>query len=163
MLFGDGVCARIKEELLKNFNLHTIIRLPEGVFSPYTDIPTNLVFFDRSGPTSEIWYYQIPLPEERRKYTKTRAMEYAEFSDCLKWWKKREQNEYAWKVGAMDLIQRDEQGRVVTCNLDSKNPYSIEAKDHRLPTEIIDTVVEKEHDLLDLLAEIRTALAEGIR
>ena len=59
-LFGDGVCARIKEDLLKNFNLHTIVRLPNGVFAPYTCIPTNLLFFDRSGPTKEIWYYEQP-------------------------------------------------------------------------------------------------------
>ena len=58
VLFGDGVCARIKEELLKEFNLHTIVRLPNGVFAPYTSIPTNLLFFDRSGPTKEIWYYE---------------------------------------------------------------------------------------------------------
>ena len=62
-LFGDGVCARIKEELLKEFNLHTIVRLPNGVFAPYTSIPTNLLFFDRSGPTKEIWYYEFPLPK----------------------------------------------------------------------------------------------------
>ena len=62
-LFEDGVCARIKEELLTNFNLHTIVRLPKGVFAPYTGIPTNLLFFDRSHPTKEIWFYEIPLPE----------------------------------------------------------------------------------------------------
>jgi len=97
-LFGDGVCARIKEDLLKHFNLHTIVRLPEGVFAPYTDIPSNLIFFDRSGPTRDIWYYQIPLPEGRRKYTKTKPMEYADFADCLEWWGQREENERAWKV-----------------------------------------------------------------
>ncbi len=62
-LFGDGVCARIKEELLKEFNLHTVVRLPNGVFAPYTSIPTNLLFFDRSGPTKAIWYYEHPLPD----------------------------------------------------------------------------------------------------
>jgi type I restriction-modification system DNA methylase subunit len=64
-LFGDGVCARIKEELLKDFNLHTIVRLPTGVFAPYTPIPTNILFFDRSGPTKDVWYYEQPLPEMR--------------------------------------------------------------------------------------------------
>jgi type I restriction enzyme M protein len=67
-LFGDGVCARIKEELLKDFNLHTIVRLPTGVFSPYTNIPTNILFFDRSGPTRMVWYYEQPLPEGRKNY-----------------------------------------------------------------------------------------------
>jgi type I restriction enzyme M protein len=71
-LFGDGVCARIKEELLKEFNLHTVVRLPNGVFAPYTGIATNLLFFDRSGPTKEVWYYEHPLPEGRKNYTKTR-------------------------------------------------------------------------------------------
>ena len=112
-LFGDGVCARIKEELLKNFNLHTIVRLPDGVFSPYTDIPTNLIFFDRSGPTSEIWYYQIPLPEGRRQYTKTRPMEYADFTDCLKWWKQRKENHHAWRVGVADVLRYDGVGKLV--------------------------------------------------
>jgi type I restriction enzyme M protein len=68
-LFGDGVAARIKEQLIKNFNLHTIVRLPNGVFAPYTSIPTNLVFFDRTGPTTDIWYYELPLPEGRKNYT----------------------------------------------------------------------------------------------
>ncbi len=75
-LFGDGVCARIKEELLKEFNLHTIVRLPNGVFAPYTGIPTNLLFFDRSGPTREVWYYEQPLPEGRKNYTKTAPIQW---------------------------------------------------------------------------------------
>jgi type I restriction enzyme M protein len=74
-LFGDGVCARIKEELLKEFNLHTIVRLPNGVFAPYTSIPTNILFFDRSGPTKEVWYYEQPLPEGRKNYTKTQPVQ----------------------------------------------------------------------------------------
>src|ERR1700730_10842928 len=78
-LFGDGICARIKEELLKEFNLHTIVRLPNGVFAPYTPIQTNLLFFDRSGPTKEVWYYEHPLPEGRKNYTKTGPLQFAEF------------------------------------------------------------------------------------
>src|SRR5713226_499413 len=84
-LFGDGVCARIKEELLKEFNLHTIVRLPNGVFAPYTPIPTNLLFFDRSGPTKEIWYYEQALPEGRKNYTKTQPLRFEDFDECLKW------------------------------------------------------------------------------
>src|SRR5438552_2943847 len=78
-LFGDGVCARIKEELLKEFNLHTIVRLPNGVFAPYTSTPTNILFFDRSGPTREVWYYEQPLPEGRKNYTKTAPIQFEEF------------------------------------------------------------------------------------
>jgi type I restriction enzyme M protein len=96
-LFGDGVCGRIKHELLTEFNLHTIVRLPNGVFAPYTSIPTNLLFFDCSGPTKTIWYYEQPLPEDRKNYTKTKPIQYEEFAGCLKWWGKRKENGRAWK------------------------------------------------------------------
>lgn len=98
MLFGDSICARIKEELLTNFNLHTIVRLPNGVFAPYTSIPTNLLFFDRSGPTKEIWYYELPSPAGRKNYSKTAPLQYEEFNDCLAWWKNREENDRAWRI-----------------------------------------------------------------
>ncbi len=96
-LSGDGVCARVKEELLKEFNLHTIVRLPNGVFSPYTPIPTNILLFDRSGPTREVWFYEQPLPEGRKNYTKTVPIQFDEFTDCLKWWEARTENDHAWK------------------------------------------------------------------
>jgi type I restriction enzyme M protein len=99
-LFGDGVCARVKEDLIKNYNLHTIVRLPQGVFEPYTPIPTNILFFDRSKSTDTIWYYEVPLPEGRKKYTKTQPMQFEEFADLLKWFKltRRRADEHAWKV-----------------------------------------------------------------
>src|SRR5690348_781401 len=114
-LFGDGIAARIKEELLKEFNLHTIVRLPNGVFAPYTSIPTNILFFDRSGPTQEVWYYEQPLPEGRKNYTKTQPLQFDEFADCIKWWNKRKENDQAWKVSAQELLDTN-------CNLDRKNP-----------------------------------------
>jgi type I restriction enzyme M protein len=108
ILFGDGVCARIKEELLKEFNLHTIVRLPEGTFAPYTDIPANLLFFDRSGPTKTIWYYQVPLPEGRKKYTKTTPMQVEDMAPCKDWFtaKKRLETEQAWKVDFKILFDK---------------------------------------------------------
>lgn len=107
-LFGDGVCARIKEELLKEFNLHTIVRLPEGTFSPYTDIPANILFFDRSGPTKTIWYYQVALPEGRKKYTKTMPMQIEDMAACQQWFiaEKREPNERAWPMDFSSLRDR---------------------------------------------------------
>src|SRR5208282_296741 len=75
-LFGDGVCARIKEELLKDFNLHTIVRLPNGVFAPYTGIPTNILFFDRSGPTHDVWYYEQPKRLDGGNYSKSKPIQY---------------------------------------------------------------------------------------
>ncbi len=106
VLSGDGLCARIKQELLKEFNLHTIVRLPDGVFAPYTPIPTNLWFFDRSGKTEEIWYYKLPLPEGRKTYTKTKPLQYEEFADCLAWWKNREENECAWKYNFREAYDK---------------------------------------------------------
>ena len=150
-LFGDGISARIKADLLEKFNLHTVVRLREGVFAPYTDIPANLIFFDTTGPTKDIWYYEMPLPEGRKKYSKTAPMAYEEFADCLAWWKKREPNERAWKVSAADLIQRDAQDRVVACNLDIKNPHSGEVADHRAPAEIVDAILRPMWEIAPLV------------
>ncbi len=97
-LFGDGVCAVIKEELLKEFRLHTIVRLPQGVFAPYTDIPANLLFFERGGPTETIWYYELPLPEGRKKYSKTAPLQFEDFAPAQAWWAAREEGPQAWKL-----------------------------------------------------------------
>src|SRR5437899_4054024 len=135
-LFGDGVCARIKEELLKEFNLHTIVRLPNGVFAPYTSIPTNILFFDRSGPTHQVWYYDQPLPEGRKTYTKTAPIQFEEFTDCIKWWKKREENERAWCVPVAELLAN-------ACNLDRKNPRAQEDITHLPPEELAASILKK--------------------
>ena len=101
-LFGDGISAVIKEEMLKEFKLHTIVRLPQGVFAPYTDIPANLLFFERGGPTDTIWYYELPLPTVngvgRKKYSKTAPLQFEEFAPAQAWWSNREEGPQAWKV-----------------------------------------------------------------
>jgi type I restriction enzyme M protein len=97
-LFGDGISAVIKEELLKEFRLHTVVRLPQGVFAPYTDIPANLLFFERGDPTDTIWFYELPLPEGRKKYSKTAPLQFEEFAPALAWWSAREEGLQAWKV-----------------------------------------------------------------
>jgi type I restriction enzyme M protein len=97
-LFGDGISAVIKEELLKEFRLHTIVRLPQGVFAPYTDIPANLLFFERGGPTDTIWFYEMPLPEGRKKYSKTAPLQFEEFGGALAWWGDRQPSPQAWAV-----------------------------------------------------------------
>lgn len=160
-LFGDGVAARIKADLLEQFNLHTVLRLPEGVFAPYTDIPTNVIFFDTGGPTREIWFYEQPLPEGRRKYTKTRPVQFEEFSEFLAWWGARAEGKRAWKVDGPGLIRRDEAGRVVAVNLDLKNPAAKAAEDHRPPSEIVASALAKEREVLALLEELRALVAEG--
>jgi type I restriction enzyme M protein len=151
-LFGDGVCARIKGELLKEFNLHTIVRLPNGVFAPYTSIPTNLLFFDRSGSTKEVWYYEHPLPEGRKQYTKTQPLQFEEFDSCLKWWKKRDENERAWKVAADDILANG-------CNLDIKNPNAKQDFEHLPPEKLADDILQKEIRIAEIMQEIKQLLA----
>ncbi len=152
-LFGDGVCARIKEELLKEFNLHTIVRLPNGVFAPYTSIPTNLLFFDRSGPTKWVWYYEQPLPNGRKNYTKTQTMQYEEFTDCLAWWHNREENERAWRVHASDILANG-------CNLDIKNPSNRQDIEHMPPEQIVDDILRKEQRILEIMGEMKESVGE---
>ena len=160
-LFGDGVCARVKKELLENFNLHTIVRLPNGVFAPYTSIPTNLLFFDRAGPTKEIWYYEHPLPEGRKNYTKTQQLQFEEFAPCLAWWKKREENNRAWKVSISDLLKYDESGNLVSANLDIKNPNAKQDFEHLPPEQLADDILKKEQRIVEIMAEIQQILARA--
>ena len=163
VLFGDGVCGRIKRELLEEFNLHTIVRLPNGVFAPYTSIPTNLLFLDRSGPTKDIWYYEQPLPEGRKQYTKTQPMRFEEFAECLEWWKKREANDRAWKVPVADVLKFDPEGNLVSANLDIKNPNRKLDLEHLPPEQLADSILAKEQQIAGLVAEIKQVLAEGAR
>ncbi|MDA3901840.1 MAG: class I SAM-dependent DNA methyltransferase, partial [Desulfuromusa sp.] len=85
-LFGEGVKTRIKEKLLTECNLHTVVRLPNGVFNPYTGIKTNLLFFTKGEPTKEVWYYEHPYPEGAKSYNKTKPMRIEEFAPEKSWW-----------------------------------------------------------------------------
>ncbi|HEX5445182.1 MAG TPA: class I SAM-dependent DNA methyltransferase [Pirellulales bacterium] len=152
-LFGDGVCARVKHELLTRFNLHTIVRLPNGVFAPYTSIPTNLLFFDRTGPTEYVWYYEQPLPEGRKNYTKTAPLPYEAFADCLAWWPKRVENERAWRVPAERILENN-------CNLDLKNPNAADDFEHLPPEQLVDDILQKELRIAEIMREIKGLLKE---
>jgi len=151
-LFGDGVCGRIKEELLKDFNLHTIVRLPNGVFAPYTGIQTNILFFDRPGPTKEVWYYEQPLPEGKKNYTKTSPIQFDEFQGCVEWWTKRKENDHAWKVPVADILAKG-------CNLDIKNPRGKEDFEHLPPEKLVADILEKEQRIVELVSGIKELLA----
>jgi type I restriction enzyme M protein len=153
VLFGDGICARIKEELLKEFNLHTVVRLPNGVFAPYTNIPTNLLFFDRSSPTKEVWYYEQPQPEGRKNYTKTAPIQFEELAPCLVWWKKREENDRAWRVPAAELHKNG-------YNLDRTNPRAKEGIAHLPPSQLAESIARKEERIGEIMRTIIHLLAE---
>lgn len=157
VLFGDGVCARLKEQMLKNFNLHTVVRLPNGVFAPYTSIPTNLLFFDRTGPTKEVWLYEQPMPEGRKNYTKTKPLQFEEFSDCLAWWHDRQENERAWKVPVAEILKYDGD-TLLSANLDIKNPNGAEDFTQKSPEELIADIWQKEQRILEILGEIKDTL-----
>ena len=150
-LSGDGVAARIKQDLLEGFNVHTIVRLPDGVFSPYTPIPTNVLFFDRSGPTKDIWFYEHPLPEERRGYTKTKPLQYEEFDPLFRWWKSRKNTERAWKVPVSRV--RDD-----GWNLDLRNPNRVADLSQRAPKELLGELIATEQTIIDLFEAIEKAL-----
>jgi len=152
-LFGDGVCARIKEELLKDFDLHTIVRLPNGVFAPYTGIPTNILFFSRNGPTKDVWYYELPLPEGRKNYTKTAPIQFEDFAECEAWWNNREENERAWKIPAAQLLANG-------CNLDRKNPRGKADITHLPPAELAASIVQKEQRIAAIMGQIQELLAQ---
>lgn len=90
-LFGtDGAKLALKQKLLEECNLHTIVRLPKSVFAPYTSITTNILFFDKSGPTRETWFYRLDLPEGYKAFSKTKSMRLEHFAPVMDWWNNRE-------------------------------------------------------------------------
>lgn len=118
---GDGYKERIREKLLTDCNLHTIVRLPQSTFHPAT-VSTNLLFFEKGTPTEEIWYYEHRLPEGQKSYSKTKPIQFDEFAPMIAWWDKRQENEVAWRVRVEDLKEG--------FDLDVKNPNSgVEEKD----------------------------------
>ncbi len=159
-LFGTGVATEVKKDLIHRFNLHTIVRLPSGVFEPYTEIQTNLLFFDacesdaEESCTPEVWYYELPLPEGRRKYTKTNPLQWEEFADCLAWWDNREENEHAWCVSAQEIAADG-------YNLDRKNPNRAVDFAHLPPEQLLEDVLEKERKVVQLLEEIQVLLSNS--
>jgi type I restriction enzyme M protein len=150
-LFAGGVAARIKEELFRDFDLHTVVRLPNGVFAPYTSIPTNVLFFERGGPTREVWFYEQPLPEGKKNYTKTVPLRFEEFAPLLAWWGNREENEQAWRVSAESIAENGH-------NLDLKNPSGQADHEHLPPEQLVGDILAKEQRIVVLLEDIRQAL-----
>ncbi|MBC8489106.1 MAG: N-6 DNA methylase [Bacteroidetes bacterium] len=114
-LTGEGVKQRVRQRLLEECNLHTIIRLPSSVFQPYATVATNLLFFTKGEPTKEVWYYEHRLPEGQKAYSKTKPIQLKEFDPVKNWWNKREENEVCWKVDIKTIKNRN-------YDLDIKNP-----------------------------------------
>jgi len=150
-LTGDGVKQRIRQKLLEDCNLHTIIRLPNSVFQPYASVATNLLFFTKGKPTKNIWYYQHLLPENQKAYSKTKPIQLAEFDTLKQWWKKREANEQAWQVDIKTIIENG-------YNLDIKNPHQPEEEKQYTSAELLDLLHRSFGKSDELLAKLRKEL-----
>ncbi|MGX5651518.1 N-6 DNA methylase [Hydrogenophaga borbori] len=160
-LFGEGVKTRIKEQLLTECNLHTIVRLPNGVFAPYTGIKTNLLFFTKGQPTQHIWYYEHPYPDGVKSYNKTKPIRIEEFDVEKAWWGSeadgfaaRVENERAWKVG-IDQI------KAANYNLDQKNPHAAEVVSHD-PDTLLADYARLQSDAQALRDQLKAILAESL-
>lgn len=147
-LFGEGVKTSIKEKLLEEFNLHTIVRLPNGVFAPYTGINTNLLFFQKGMPTKEIWYFEHPLPGGYKNYTKTKPIRFEEFDLEKQWWNDRVENDFAWKVSIEEIKKRK-------YNLDIKNPNTQVEHKIKSSSEIIDELEVLSRQSIEILKQIK--------
>jgi len=153
-LFGEGVKTRIKETLLEEFNLHTIVRLPNGVFNPYTGIRTNLLFFDKTKSTREVWYFEHPLPEGYKTYGKLKPMQIEEFDLEKKWWTDRSNKKfkkYCWKVTFDDIVKRK-------YNLDINNPNNVDEIDTLTKDQLIDKIFKNLDRTKDLLLKVKKEL-----
>jgi type I restriction enzyme M protein len=155
-LFGEGVKSNLKKELLEEFNLHTIVRLPKGVFSPYTGINTNILFFTKGDKTKDVWFFEHPYPEGYKSYSRRNPLTIEEFDLEKKWWKKRKVTEHAWKVSVKEIEARN-------YNLDFKNPHQVNI-DHGDPEELMqeyDVIVKELNATRDALKkELMQALGE---
>jgi type I restriction enzyme M protein len=142
--------------------LHTIVRLGEGIFAPYTTIPCNLLFFEQGEPTKHIWYYELLPPADKKKYSKTKPIQFEEFDELKKWWKNRKENDNAWKVKIEDIIQNDENGKLINVNLDIKNPNRKGEQEYSNPSDLLNSIIEKENRVLLLLNEVQSMINQPV-
>lgn len=160
-LFGEGVKTRIKEQLLAECKLHTIVRLPNGVFAPYTGIKTNLLFFTKGTPTQHVWYYEHPYPPGVKNYNKTKPIRIEEFDAEKAWWGSeadgfvsRVENERAWRV-SIDQI------KAANYNLDQKNPHAVDAVSHD-PVQLLADYARLQGEAQALRDELRDILGKSL-
>ena len=160
-MFGEGIKTAIKEKLMEDCNLHTIVRLPKSVFAPYTSISTNILFFTKGKKTEEVWFYEHQLPQGVKAYNKTKPLQLKEFDGLKAWWDKesdgfagRVVNEQAWKVSLQDIIDRG-------YNLDIKNPHLIE-EDVKDPEELLSKYESLEAEVAKIRQQLKVILDEAL-
>ena len=158
-LFGEGVKTRLKEHLMEECNLHTIVRLPNSVFRPYASIGTNLLFFEKGQPTKEIWYWEHRVPEGQKAYSMTRPIRLEHFADCIAWWggaprEGRQETPQSWRVTAETLKAR-------SYNLDIKNPHTVDAE-HGAPDALLAMLGAAEAETARLRDQLKAILTEAL-
>ncbi len=158
-LFGEGIKTRLKEHLLEECNLHTIVRLPNSVFKPYASIGTNLLFFEKGTPTKDIWYWEHRVPEAQKAYSMTRPIRQEHLQDCVTWWggkerKGRREGPQAWRVSLEEVKTRG-------YNLDVKNPHTV-ADDRGDPETLLADLVAAETEAALLRDQLKSILAEAL-
>lgn len=146
-LTGDGVKQRVRQKLLEDCNVHTIVRLPQSVFAPYATVNTNLIFFEKGSPTKEIWYYEHTLPEGQKAYSKTKPIQISEFDKIKNWWDNRNEHEFAYKVSIDTIIERG-------YDLDVKNPSKVVEEVSYDRKEIIETIRKNQNRITELITEL---------
>jgi type I restriction enzyme M protein len=149
-LFGDGVKIRLREKLLHECNLHTVVRLPNNVFAPYAIVATNLLFFTKGNPTAKIWYYELPLPEGYKTFSKTKPIEHKHFKDLKIWWDNRKENTQAWQVDINTIKDNN-------YNLDIKNPHQKEKEHVYTTNELLELLQNSLSDSIKILEDFKNA------
>src|SRR5690606_28934624 len=150
-LTGEGVKQRVRQKLLEECNLHTIVRLPNSVFQPYATVATNLLFFTKGEPTKEIWYYEHRLPEGQKAYSKTKPIQVKEFDPIKKWWNNRKESEVCWKVDIQTIKDRN-------IDLDIKNPTKQEEEIIHSSAELMEMLDKSFSNSHVLLNQLKAAL-----
>ncbi|MDI2127169.1 type I restriction-modification system subunit M [Yinghuangia seranimata] len=153
-LFGEGVKTRIKQQLLEECNLHTVVRVPSSAFAPYTNIATNLLFFSKGEPTKEVWFYEHPLPEGLKSYNKGKPMQSEEFDAERAWWGARSESERSWHVSVDEIRERN-------FNLDVKNPNATLGKNESL-AELLADYRHKQREAARTIDAIRHLLNQAL-
>lgn len=134
-LFGtDNTKVAIKKKLMEECNLHTIIRLPGSIFAPYTGIATNLLFFDKTGPTEKIWYYRMDLPEGYKAFSKTKPVELKHLQSVIEWWNDRKEIK---DVKENELLTETWKSRCYTKEFIENTLYNLDQCGYPVKEEII--------------------------
>lgn len=165
-LFRGGAFAEVKRALLEDFNLHTVVSLPPGTFAPYSDVKTALLFFERPGPTREIWYYELPLPEGLKKFSKGSPIQDEHFAEARRLWqawdayrkgqRPREAclSEHSWIVPVEEVKERG-------YDLTARNPYRRETETLPSPMDIVADLLEREREILSIVEELDELLGNN--